>query len=107
MNSLLLTVTGKVHGRAFLLMSCMLAIVFSVFATDARAAITWDGEGGSHWWFDPQNWSEDESNGGAGFLPPTDEGIFEPLAQDAQINGGHSADFDNDGDIDGDDGMIW
>jgi hypothetical protein len=65
-----------------------LALVLILFGTNAYAAISWDGEGRSNWWFDPQNWSEDESNGGAGYLPPSDEGIFGELAQDAQINNG-------------------
>jgi hypothetical protein len=53
-------------------------------ASPAYSAITWDGGGGTQWWFDPVNWSRDDDPGGP-FLPPS-QGV--PVsATDTQING--------------------
>jgi hypothetical protein len=59
--------------------------VLTANATSARAAITWDGEANTNWWFDPTNWS---FNGNANTsLPPAD-----PVSSgDLQINIGTGA----------------
>ncbi len=66
-------------ARALLIAApCLLA------AAPLHAAISWDGEGESQWWFDPVNWSRDQDTGGP-FLPPS-QGV-PPTATDTQING--------------------
>jgi hypothetical protein len=52
---------------------CALAAIFS--SSTAVAAITWDGEGASNWWFDPINWSPNPVGDTAPFfLPPSSGG---------------------------------
>jgi hypothetical protein len=64
-----------------------IAIVLSIAALPAHAAISWDGGGNSNWWFDPANWSQDAF----GYIPPSQDqgGTLIPI--DAQINGGTGA----------------
>lgn len=54
--------------------------VCMVLGTGAFGAISWDGEGNSNWWFDPQNWSPDPANN---YLPPNNSS---GNLTDAQIN---------------------
>ncbi len=59
--------------------------VSAVNATLAQAAITWDGEGNSNWWFDPTNWAYNNNDNAS--LPPAD-----PIASgDLQVNIGTGA----------------
>jgi len=108
-KSHLLILSDDVHVRSRISLAIIVVVVtLSLLATSAHAAITWDGEGGSSWWFDPQNWSEDQGNGGLGHLPPSTEGLFGPVAEDAQINGSDdSADFNSDSIVNGADFLIW
>lgn len=58
------------------------AIALSFLSSRSDAAISWDAEAGTQWWFNPVNWN---ANGNANnVLPPTD-----PIASgEAQINMG-------------------
>jgi len=49
----------------------------------ARAAIVWDAEAGTHWWFNPVNWNTNSNINTA--LPPSN-GQPAPSVTDAQIN---------------------
>jgi hypothetical protein len=68
--------------------------ILAIGQSTAFAAISWDAGGGSTWWFDPVNWSQDAAVGGP-LLPPiqtvstTDPTL---IATDAQINIGTTGD---------------
>ncbi|MEQ8848684.1 PEP-CTERM sorting domain-containing protein [Botrimarina sp.] len=67
------------------LTACLCLAAAGVLTAPAQAAISWDGEAGTNWWFDPQNWSQDAFN----LLPPSqDNGGGTVRATDAQINDG-------------------
>ena len=60
-------------------------------ASSSHAAISWDGSGGTNWWFNPVNWSQDAGcpdKNGICFLPPAQDNAGAPINTDAQINGG-------------------
>lgn len=108
MKTLPSTYSYTANKRSLILFSCYaLVCALCLLSSTARAAITWDGEGGSNWWFDPRNWSEYDPNGDGIFLPPSDPGIFGPITQDAQINRRGDADYNSDGVVDGKDILIW
>lgn len=67
-------------GRRFSIIS-MIGLVLSLSGTSAFAAIVWDGEAGTQWWFDPVNWNVNSNVNN--LLPPNGGGAF-----DAQINMG-------------------
>ena len=54
----------------------------------AHAAISWDAEGNSNWWFDPLNWSRDGSDSSLCPCLPPSQGVADlfVVATDAQIN---------------------
>jgi hypothetical protein len=60
----------------------LLALAMLV-AVPARAAIVWDGEGGSQWWFDPANWNAATNVNTV--LPPSNNAAGSQ-ATDTQIN---------------------
>ncbi len=58
-------------------------------ANELHAAIAYDGDGGTNWWFDPLNWSRETPAPPCPCLPPSqDDGTGVVTASDAQINGG-------------------
>src|SRR5687768_10425656 len=63
------------------LATAMLTFSVAVFAAapSADAAITWDGEAGTQWWFNPVNWNVNSNVNN--LLPPNGGSAF-----DAQIN---------------------
>lgn len=77
--------THRNVSRSILLAFICLAV--SLLAPLANAAITWDAEAGTNWWFDPQNWSQDAF----GYLPPTQDSGGFAIQTDAQINIGPGA----------------
>src|SRR3990172_7396189 len=56
----------------FTMAACLATAALFVFAVTpaAQAAISWDAEGGSRWWFNPVNW--DTTSNVNNVLPPTD-----------------------------------
>jgi hypothetical protein len=71
---------------AALTLICVATVIFVVNAP-TRGAISWDGSGGTNWWFNTANWSQDTFN----YLPPAQDSGGSPVATDAQINGGTGA----------------
>jgi hypothetical protein len=64
-------------------------ILMAVIATSSEGAILWDGEGGSQWWFDPENWDVAAINTN-NVLPPSGNSMGF-TATDTQINIGTGA----------------
>jgi hypothetical protein len=74
--------SGKLFSRASRL--CALAVggvaVAAIVVAPVQAAISWDGQAGTQWWFDPVNWNANSNANNV--LPPID-----PISSgDAQIN---------------------
>ena len=57
-------------------------ILATSLTTSSYAAISWDGGGGSSWWFDPANWNQSSFN----YLPPGQDTAGVLTLTDAQIN---------------------
>src|SRR5262245_38401097 len=57
--------------------------VYLLASPMVQAAIVWDGEAGTQWWFNPVNWNTMSNVNNA--LPPSDGGAT-PAPIDAQIN---------------------
>ncbi|TWT86490.1 hypothetical protein Mal64_33150 [Pseudobythopirellula maris] len=70
----------------------MLACSCFVLASPVQAAISWDGEGGSSWFFDPNNWTSDDDED---ILPPGNLVAGDNIERtDLQINDGYEVIFD-------------
>jgi len=83
------------HQRVSFLPRTMWAVAQTITAVGlaagavatSHAAITWDAQGGTHWWFDETNWNADGNAND--LLPPSDNGGA--ASQDTQINIGTGA----------------
>lgn len=66
--------------RGLALVACFCSMIISFYSTapTAHAAVSWDAQGMSQWWFDPTNWSND-------MLPPNNA---TGAVTDIQINDG-------------------
>lgn len=65
------------------------------------AAISWDGQGGNSWWFDPTNWSTHGVGAVAPYLvPPTNNGtsVTDTNLNNGWDNAGEGVVFDTDND---------
>lgn len=79
-------------GRSFGMAFCL--VISCLAGGSVQAAINWDGGGGTNWWFNPVNWSQDAgcpSTSAVCYLPPAQDNAGNPAVTDAQINGGTGA----------------
>jgi hypothetical protein len=76
--------TLKPWRSNLILLAAIASIAAHAFVPSAQGAITWDGQGGSNWWFNPVNWHIDGSPNNV--LPPNPT----IASGDAQINIGTS-----------------
>jgi len=77
-----LAAVGKLFSRASRLRACAIGglAAASLAGAPVQAAISWDGQAGTQWWFDPVNWNANSNANNV--LPPID-----PISSgDAQIN---------------------
>ena len=65
-------------------MLCISLGVSSLACSFSHAADEWDASAGTHWWFNPANWSKD-------VLPPANDTLNPPTSTDTQINLGTGA----------------
>ena len=65
-------------------MLCISLGVSSLACSFSHAADEWDASAGTHWWFNPANWSKD-------VLPPANDTLTPPTLTDTQINIGTGA----------------
>jgi hypothetical protein len=70
----------------FAIRSALCALAMTLATTTTFAAITWDGEGASNWWFDPINWSPNPVGDTAPFFLPPSSGGLVPTNTDI-VNG--------------------
>jgi hypothetical protein len=78
------SISALLARRVLVLAQLLLLILMSgIWSRPARAAIPWDGEAGTQWWFDPVNWNRDMNTNTT--LPP---GNATSGATDTQINNG-------------------
>ena len=78
------TIAGSWRGLAYGVALCSIVLTHLSTAPSVIAAINWDAEAGTQWWFDPVNWDRNSNANMA--LPPGDSTTG---ATDTQINIGY------------------
>ena len=77
--------SGKLRFLSVMLHVVLAATLVLQSASPVFAAIAWDGEAGTQWWFAPMNWN---TNSNINTVVPPSNGVTPPAATDITISSG-------------------